>query len=230
MNTRLRAQTCGFLAWLALLGCGAPPGPVAGRFPVEISVASDDGKRLPGARLRRAAQPLGATDENGNLRVELAGTEGQTTALELSCPTGFLPEKPSLPVRLARTRRVGAKTAEPQRITATCLEQTREVVLIVHESGGGQLPIRVGGLDAGATDADGNAHILLRIDRKLRTLDVVLDTRKRGELVPADPSKVFDLDGRDALLLFEQPFTARRPRAVAASAPAPRRHVPTRID
>lgn len=219
------------LAMLALLaGCGAGSPPARHDFGVDVHVASDDGGPLSSALVHRGSETLGKTDGEGRLALSLSGSEGQTVTLRVTCPEGYSEPKGALSLRLTRTRRVGASALEPQKLTAFCNKLSRRAVVVVRAPGGGELPVTVNGQPAGSTDADGNAHVLVEVHRNLRALDVALDTSGHRQLVPQNPKKLFELDGKDVVLLFEQPLSvAYRTKPVTTRAPAPR-HVPTRID
>jgi hypothetical protein len=219
-----------FLLLLVTAACGGAPPPPRQNFGIDVHVAGDDGRTLADAILYRGDATLGKTDGDGRLALSVSGSEGQTVALRLACPSGYTP-KGVLSVRLTRTRRVGAAATEPQKVSAVCSKLTRTAVIVVRAPGGSELPINVNGQSAGRTNADGNAHLLVEVHRNLRALDVELDTREQKHLVPASPKKLFELDGKDAVLLFDQALTVRyRPRPLAAAPPPPRHHVPTRID
>jgi hypothetical protein len=219
------------LLLLLTAGCGGATAPPPRDYGIDVHVAGDDGRTVAGAVLYRGNEVLGETDAEGRLQLSVAGPEGQTVALRLACPSGYTKPKGALSVRLTRTRRVGAAATEPQKVNAVCSKLTRTAVVVVRAPGGAELPISVNGQPAGRTNADGNAHVLVEVHRNLRALDVELDTREQRQLVPANPKKLFELDGKDAVLLFDQALTVRyRPRPIAAAPSAPRHHIPTRID
>lgn len=216
---------------LLAAGCAAAPPPARHDFGIDVRVMGDDGRALADATLHRGSQRLGTTDAEGRLLLSISGPEGQTLALRLTCPGGYTEPKGHLSVRLARTRRVGASAPEPQKVNAVCSKLTRKAVVVVRAPGGGELPVTVNGEPAGTTNADGNAHVLVEVHRDLRALDVAIDTKKEKFLTPQNPKKLFELHGEDAVLLYEQPFAVRyRARPSTTAPPAPRKHVPTRID
>jgi hypothetical protein len=134
------------------------------------------------------------------------------------------------PVRLTRSRRVGADPSDVAAISfqAVCTRQIRDVVLVVHAEHGETLPVLVDGKAVSSTDTDGVSHVLLHFDRDVRSFGVVLDTSARRDLRPQNPSRNFDLTGRDAIVLFE-PTLAPASRVVARQA-VPVRHIPHRVD
>ncbi len=198
------------------------------RFEVSFGVATDDGAPLSEVKFATGQQSFGTTNETGRLSVRLRGTEGQTIPVQVTCPTGYAsPEAGTL--KLTRTRGVDDTAPKPIPFDVVCTRQTREVVVVVHAENGSKLPVSVGGKPLGVTDADGNAHVLVALQRDERSLSVEMDTSQQANLKPQNPSKVFELSGRDAVLVFDQPFTvARAKRSVAKAAPPPR-HVPYRV-
>jgi hypothetical protein len=90
------------------------------------------------------------------------------------------------------------------------------------------LPVLIDGKPVTATDDDGIAHVLLRRSRAEAKVDVALDTTGRASLKPVNPARTYEINGRDAVVLFEQAFVTT-PSTVTRAA-APRRHIPVRVD
>jgi hypothetical protein len=219
------------LGVLGLIGCTKPPAPAEQRFEATLRVTSDDASPLPGAKFSLAGKPFGETDLAGTLSVRLRGTEGQMVRLSLECPEGYAAPEHLSPLRLTQTRRMGQSTPQPLTLDAVCTRQTRKVALIVQGPPGTPLPVQVNGTQLTSTDVDGNAHLLLEVDRSQRTVTARLDTQSVPDLVPQNPERVFELSGRDSLLFFAPELTkVRRPAPRRAAPAAPRRHIPYRID
>jgi hypothetical protein len=220
------------LTGLALVAtaCGESPETLDERFDTTLRVVSDDAEPLGGAKFTLGKQELGTTGTAGTVSVRLRGTEGQILRLSVECPEGYAPPQAVPPLRLTRARRVDGRT-EPLSFETTCTRQTRNVALVVRAVNGDALPVLINGTERATTDADGNAHLLLHVDRGERALTVKLDTTARPELKPAKPERTFELSGRDAIVLFEPSFVTTRakrsPRPAGTSAP---RHVPYRLD
>jgi hypothetical protein len=216
---------------LSLAGCGTTAATTQEhRFEVSFRVTTDAGDSLAGATVVSGSRTLGVTDPLGALEVALDGLEGQTHPITLTCPEGFAAPENIAPLRLTRSRRVSAGPGDAAAISfpAVCTRQVRDVVLVVHVEHGEALPVLVDGKAVGVTDSDGVAHVLLHFDRSVRSFGVGLDTSSRHELRPRNPSRAFDLAGRDAVVLFDQALTAA-PRIVVKQA-APVRRVPYRIN
>lgn len=232
MNTTILSKIALFSALLGGQGCGhAEPKQPGDAFEVGFSVATDDGEPLRDAKVSAESRALGATDAAGALRVTLEGSDGKTLPVVVSCPDGFVSPERLPALRLTRTRPVGAAASEPIPYRATCTRKARDVVVVVHSEKTAGVPINIDGKASGATDVDGNAHILLHLDREVRSLTVGLDTSARRELRPQNPNRTFELAGRDSVLVLEQSFATVAPRIAPQRAAAPPiRHIPYRID
>jgi hypothetical protein len=210
--------------------CGSPIGarPQAEAFEVELRVRNDDGEPLAGAAWNTGPSALGETGPDGGLRLTLRGREGQSMRTAITCPTGYVAPDAVPEVRLTHARRVSDKQAQPVTVEAVCSRISRDIVLVVHAERGPALPLLVDGKAAGATDADGNAHVLLRVDRAVRKLDVAVDTSGRSDLTPKNPARSFELDGRDGVLVLAESFS-QTPAAKTRSQGRPK-YVPYRVN
>src|SRR4051794_20433948 len=64
-------------------------------FQLVVSVFSDPGHPVAGAKIVFKNKPIATSDPAGVARVEVTGTEGDTVSLALQCPEGYAsPEKP----------------------------------------------------------------------------------------------------------------------------------------
>jgi len=192
---------------LAMTSCGSPRNaePPLKVFDVELRARDDEGAPLPGAAWSTRGESLGTTGPDGVLRLTLRGREGQQMPTLLNCPTGYVsPEAPA-------GFRVSNARAKPMAVEATCVRQQRDVVLVVRAENGGSLPVLVNGETVSITDHDGDAHVLLRVDRSVRKLDVTVDTSTRADLVPKDPARAFELGDHDAVLMLTESFVVKHP-------------------
>jgi hypothetical protein len=216
-------------AWCLLFGTGCNHQvPDDNRFDVEVRATSDAGRPLQAVRVSSGKLPLGATNASGSFRVRLAGAEGQTLPVTVTCPDGFAFIGPPPELRLSKTRRVHQTRPEPVLLSVTCTKELRDIVVVVHSKGGTALPVLVNGQAQAATDEDGIAHILLQRHRAAEKLSVTLDTSDSPGLRPQSPTRVFELHGRDAILVVDQAFT-EAPRASRRPSTTPARHVPYKI-
>jgi hypothetical protein len=229
MTRRTLSTALSILALIA--GCG-PSATTTGelRFDIAFRAATDDGDALAGVALRLGDRLLGLTDSSGGLSVSLNAPEGQVLAVTVTCPTGFASPDTVPPLRLAHSRLVAEQPGKrpPISFPATCIRESRDVVVLVHADRGDALPVLVDGRPVATTDANGVAHILLEFARDVRSFEVRLDTTERHDFKPASPSRTFELTGRDAIVLFNQPMSIA-PKVVVRRAEAAR-HIPYRID
>ena len=193
------------IAAFGLGGCGSSAAPAVVSFPIALRATSDDGQPLPGVTFKTSTKTLGATNAAGELRLRLRGREGQVLPVSTICPPDFKSPDESSRLRLTQAQRLTAAAAEPMTALAVvCTRNIRDVVVIVHAENGPDLPVLIDGHPAGVTDGDGNAHILVHPDRTARSLSLSLDTGATPQLRPQNPSRAFELTGRDAALLFKQ--------------------------
>jgi len=228
---RLRRLILTIFLLTAILACSAASrtSPQSA-YVVQFRALSDESFGLAGAVVFSAHRPLGTTDDNGQLSLNLHGYEGQTVPIELECPNGYAnPEKAEF-VRLTHTKSVDARVDQPLRLEAICTRLLRDVAIIVRAAQGENLPVIVEGKVASQTTWDGFAQILLSVDRSVHSINVALDTSSRTNLKPKSPSRKYDLSGGDAILIFDQSFTVARPtRPYKVGTKQPKR-VPYRID
>jgi len=221
--------TC--LAWLLWLsGCAGSATTSEPGFKVAFGATGDDGSPLPGVTLEGGKARLGATDSSGVLTTVLRGAEGQVVAIKATCPEAYVSPELLLPLRLARTRALGSAKPEPIGYDVVCQKRMRQVVVVVEAERGKDLPVALNGKPVARTDTDGHAHVLIEVDRSETSLRVDLDATAEHSLSPQNPGRTFELHGRDAVLLFEQPFSVATRSKPRPSAHPPRRHIPQRLD
>jgi len=210
--------------------CGAQVGsrPQTDTFKVELRALNDDGAPLAGAIWTTNGSALGETGIDGVLRLNLRGREGQSMRTALSCPEGYVAPDAVPEIRLAHARRISDKGAQPVMIEVVCSRTARDIVLVMHAEHAPFLPLLVDGKLAGSTDADGNAHVLLRVDRSVHKVDVAIDTSARPDLTPKSPARSFELDGRDGVLVFAESFT--RTLGAKAKTQGRTKYIPYRVN
>lgn len=190
---------------------------------------------MPGARFVMSGTSIGITDTNGLATTTITGEDGQTVVLTTTCPEGYVaPEKPTS-LRLAQVRKLDDTAPGALHVEATCTRKMREVVLVVRTKNAPSLPVDIGGRTVGRTDEHGLAHFGLQLDRDTHSLSVSLKTGSLPKLRPQNPSRVFELDGHDAVLLLDQVFAAEpKPIKVVVRAPPqpepPPKQIPYKID
>lgn len=222
MNLCLTA--CAFLL-VATFGCGSKT--IDDRFEISLRAISDDMMPLADVAFATGKSNLGKTSNSGAVNVRLRGAEGQTLPITVTCPGGYESSGELSPLRLTRTRRVGQAVTQPLTVEASCTRKLRDVVLVVRAENSSNLAVHVDGKPA-ATATDGTAHVLLQLDRDVRQVSVTLDTTDQPKLRPQNPSRTFELHGKDTVLVMAQSFTAS-PKPQHRNSPAPRRHIPYRV-
>jgi len=232
MKSRNSSPAIAFVALqLLAAACGGKESAVVStRFASEFHVTTDDGDALAGAVIAAGETRLGTTGPDGLLRADIVGAEGQSISVNVSCPKDFAgSEQPAL-LRLTHARRVNLNGYQPMRVEAVCQHNVRDLVLVVRAVGGAALPLQVDGRPVGATDADGIAHVLVRADRKVKSLNVSLDTSGHQELKPRNPSRTYELAGNDGLLVFDQTLVATPKPIFHGGGTKPRKYIPYRVD
>ncbi len=222
-----------FLLFAVLLGCqsacsSAPPPDAASKFGLELRALTEEGTPLAGVGLTAEGQPLGFTGRDGRLTHDFRGVEGRSVRVVVTCPEEFeQPEQPA-PLRLTRTRAVGTQAAQPLTLDVRCQKRLNDIAVVVHADRGDHLPVLVDGKPVATTDDEGIAHVLLRRPRGTSAVQLGLDTTSRRALKPVNPTRSYDLHGRDAIVLFEPSFVVSKPQGPRTA--APRRHIPVRVD
>jgi hypothetical protein len=225
MNHVVRLVAATALA--ALLGCSSgKPTPVP--FTIELRALTGDGAPLAGVAFSLGKKASGLTGADGRVVQKVAGDEGNTLRVGVTCPPDYDPPSQLPVVRLTRTRTIDAREAQALPVEVRCERRQSDIVVVVKADRGGRLPVLIDGKPVTTTDDDGLAHVLLRRARTDKKLDVALDTAGHATLKPVNPARTYDLSGRDAVILFEQTFAANPP--VVARAMTPRRHIPVRVD
>lgn len=179
---------------------------------VTFTARSDD-EPLAGVRIVADGRPLGETGEDGQLRVDLPGREGQAVAVSAQCPAGHrAPEQ--LPLLTLRTFR-GLDPAAAERgiemsIACPPAERTAAVVIRTGDDGA-DLPILMGGREVARTDESGVAHLVMQL-RPHTSFRLQIDTSEEENLRPQNPGATFSVPDDDEIFLYDQPFQVERPR------------------
>lgn len=216
------------LSLYALVACSPAPASKVPSFSVELRATSQDGMPLAGVAFAIGGHAVGVTNTNGRLAHAVQGQEGSALKVAVTCPADFEPPTQPTPLRLTRTRTIEDQAAQPLTVDVRCQKRLSDIVLIVHAEHGERLPVLVDGKPVGTTDSEGVAHVLLRRPRGDKSVQLGLDTTGRTALKPLNPSRTYQLNGRDAVVLFEPSFVVTAPFVARSS--APRRRIPVRVD
>lgn len=225
MNARLsRPRWLVFPQGLLLLACSVldPSNPLPeATFPVLLTVQRDGATPVAGAQVLEGGHVIGTTDATGSVPLQLSGVEGGTATLSLRCPDGFASPPRPLDVGL---RRLGPGSPPP-RFNSECVPLVHSIVAAVRAENGPNMPISFLNQVVGHTDQLGVGHILLEATNH-QQITLTLDTRDHPHVLPQNPALTFVAPEHEALVLLEQSFTVKKPKARPRRPSRPR---PTRI-
>ena len=192
------------VAWTLLPGCATGSGAAGQRFDVDVRVESDPAKPLAAVGILQGSAELGRTNEDGSVRVQLTGRNGDVVSLRVACPEGYA--SPEKPLSITLRPLVGASVVPQYR--AQCEPLLRTLVVAVRAKGGAGLPVKHLGREIARTDAEGAAHALLKVPPS-EQVTLVLDTAspERERLRPKSPEFTLVMPPRDQVLVFDQAFT-----------------------
>jgi hypothetical protein len=205
------------------VGLGCPkaeselaPAPEA-PFPLVVSIVSDPGHPVGGAKIVFKTKPIATSDSAGVAKVEVAGTEGDTVSLAVQCPEGFVsPEKPLI-VGLRHL----APGSPPPKFETRCTPVLRTVVVALRTENGPNIPVMQLGRSIARTDATGVAHFLLHV-KPSEQVTLTLDTSAVEMLRPISPTLQFQAKDQDEIVLLEQKFKLEKKKVYVKVAPRPK--------
>ncbi|GAC1576424.1 MAG: hypothetical protein NVS3B20_25270 [Polyangiales bacterium] len=185
-------------------------------FEVQVRIVRD-GRPLSGASLVSAHANRAVTDVQGRATLRLSGHDGDSSTLELTCPAGFIPDRPALSIVLHRM----ASGSPPVVYEASCTPILRTVVIGVRAEGGANVPLVYLGKVVARTDSSGAAHVVLAV-KPGEQVQLVLDTTGRAleGLRPKSPTLSFSAKDRDDFVILEQRFTVEKKFIPMRAAPA----------
>jgi hypothetical protein len=201
---------------IALHACGDPRGSQSRGFALEVHVESDPGVALAAARVLHDNTERGRTGDDGKLRLELTGREGETTSVRVVCPDDYRSPDGAIPVAL---RTLVGRDAVP-RYHVMCPPRVRSLVVAVRAQQGNALPVTYRGREIARTDPTGVAHVLLKVPPR-EQVSLMLDTSGDAQLRPKNPELSLEMPFEDKLVLFDQGFTREAPNARRNSKRAP---------
>jgi hypothetical protein len=210
---------------LVLMGCG--PG-VEETFLVTFYSESDPGRALAGVRITIDGAPVGASRTDGMLEASLTARPGARVALGATCPEGYQGARLPTTLTLRRVRGLASGSAGAIRVPISCPPSHRTAAIVVRAAGQANLPIIMNGREVGRTDKNGVAHLIFRT-QEYRSLRVTLDTRERPQLMPQDPELSFQINDKDEIFIFDQPFVEKQDSRKPGRKSGPKRTRPVRI-
>lgn len=192
------------MAALVTMACGEPE-PVE-QFPFRFEARSD-GAPVEDATIRIGGTAVGSTDASGVLDVTLEGRSGRTLPLLVDCPSAHRNPGDLRPITLQHLRRLDEPDViQRVRVRVECPPRTRAAIVLVRTPGHAGVPVLVDGTERARTDADGLAHIALRLEPHT-TIEVALRTDHLADLLPRNPSRVYLVPDHDELFVFDQELT-----------------------
>jgi hypothetical protein len=193
------------LCALALSGCQEEP--AIKEYEASLKIYGDPGRPLAGAEVTHGADRVGASDADGQVSMQLRGTEGQILVVVVHCPKGYRSPAQATSILL---RRVSEQDRSPE-YQARCEPLLRTVVVAVRADKGPSLPVLYLGQEVARTDSAGAAHFMLKSPPE-DSLELILDTSQNPGLRPQNPSARFQIAGQDELLVFSQKFELPPPK------------------
>ena len=212
-----------------LVGCEEEEQPPP-RYPFSFT-ATSDGVRLGEVAVAVNDMVIGTTGDDGVLRSDLTGPEGQPVLVNAHCPDGYRsPEQP----QQVTLRQVASLDPAVQglgiEVSFQCPPEFRDAVVVVRTHDQAGLPVFVDGTEVTRTDGSGVAHIHRRMTPRAQ-FTVLLATAANPRLRPQNPSLSFTIPDQDAVFVFARQFTqAAEPRRGRRRPRAPERpRLPVRI-
>ena len=213
------SRSIGFL--LLLAACAPGSDKSADEFHVSVLVQDKRGKAVGSAGVR-LGEKVGQTGSDGAWEVAVTGKVGEKLLASVECPSGFSQDSENLEVKMRRQRALESGHELPLKVRFLCRRHQRTVALVVRTRIA-NIPILIDGVRLGTTDTHGVAHIPVSREGTQKFV-VTLDTSKRPELRPQNPSLRFSIEDESAISTFDQVFSRaaksrpRRPRRKTAPA------------
>lgn len=217
------------LTIVLLLACSEEPEPPP-RYPFTFN-AHADGDPLPAVQILVNEQPVGTTNAEGVLRVDLTGPPGAQVRVSAACPAGYRNLEGQQVHNLRRVQAIDpAVTARGIEVSFACPPEHRSGVVVVRTHDQIGVPVMLDGREVARTDESGAAHVHVAMAPGT-TFQVQLDTRHNAQLRPTSPSQSFTLPDHDEVFVLDQHFEIEAPprRVVRRAAPRPVARLPIRI-
>ncbi len=200
-----RHAVAAFAIAAALIVAGCSSKEKRSVFDVEFAAHSDDGQPLAGVVITANGNPLGTTQADGVLRTVLRARPGSMLRPRATCPEGYREPVQPAPLRLRNFRTLEVGKDDKLRVSIECRASERMVALVVNTDQRADLPVMMEGHEIGRTNAEGVAHVALRMAPN-STFRVALDTSQQAKLRPRNPIATFTVGDADSLVLFDQAF------------------------
>ena len=204
---------------MTLAVCGCTPSEKLASQPVALRVMTTRGAPVAGAEVLAGSTVLGRSDEQGGVKVDVAGREGDSFELEVRCPPPLRSPEAKLVIR-----KLTIAGGEPEH-AVKCEETRRTLVVVVRAENGPNLPILHLGKEIGRTDRSGAAHLKIETDVRDR-VELTLSTagEELANVHPQNPVAAFEPGDTDEVREFAVTFTKdakRKPPKVVPKGPVP---------
>lgn len=199
-------------------------------FAVLATSWTADGQPLPGLQILENGKVRGQTDGTGILFLQIRGRVGQTITLSGVCPKGYNSSNRDRAITLQHLSGFNNdRIASGPEVSWRCSSILQTTALVIRAPTQPNLPIIVRGQHVGRTTVEGVGHLLLKEPAGSR-LSVTLDTSQYPELIPQNPQRLFHIEERNTILIFDQRFTKEpRKKKRRKTEVTPKRHIPYRI-
>lgn len=176
---------------------------------VTIKAIDDVGAPVARTEVLLGKKSRGQTGADGQLAVTLTGLPGQVARLNVKCPEGYASPEKTVDVGITEL----AKGSPAPLFEARCTALAHSLVVAIRAENGPNLPVIYLGKELGRTDAEGVAHVVLKVPPG-ETASLRLDTSGAPALKPQNPEMLFKASNRDEMLLLEQKFSIVRKTVV----------------
>ena len=212
----MRMMTLSVVAVISV-SCGGceEAAPLPSGLDLAISVEADPGVYLSGVPIRVDGNPVGRSDSNGILLVNLRGSPGRLMRFEHDCPDGH--RAPARPEELRLRRYEHGELTSPIEVSLTCRPEARLAVFVVRAINGPNLPVSLDGEVAARTNGVGVAHFSKLAPPGTEFL-VRLDAEEFPSLLPQNASHLVALSDSDEIFVIDQAFEGGKKRAAARAA------------
>jgi hypothetical protein len=184
------------------------------RIKVTIKAVDDGGVGVARTEVLLGKSSRGLTGADGTLAVTLTGRPGQVAPLSIKCPEGYASPERTVDVGITEL----AVGSPAPLFEARCTALAHSLVIAIRAENGPNLPVIYLGKELARTDAEGVAHVVLKLPPG-ETASVRLDTSAAPALKPQNPELTFKASNRDEMMLLEQKFNIVR-KVVVVPAPA----------
>ncbi len=180
------------------------------RFPVEVTVVSDDGEPFAGLPVTLGGQRV-VTDGAGRVRLRVIGKEGAQVPVEIMPPEGFKLPSEARSIILRRIVRMDnhSRRMLPIEHTVRLQPEKRRYAVLVKTSVGG-LPVEVFGTERATTNTAGVAMFTYE-GRPGDEVKLRIATDSKPELRPQNPQTTFVLGARSDAYIMKERFMLPTP-------------------